>query len=56
MARHELLGGLVQVYKRRSISAAVETGIAARRLMAVDSGARCNGSMRSGFARLCQVL
>ena len=22
----------------------------------VDSGARCNGSMRSGFARLCQVL
>jgi hypothetical protein len=23
---------------------------------AVDSGARCNGSMRSGFARLCQAL
>jgi len=22
----------------------------------VDSGARCNGSMRTGFARLCQVL
>jgi transposase len=22
----------------------------------VDSGARCNGSMRSGFARLCQAL
>ncbi len=22
----------------------------------VDSGARCNGSMRTGFARLCQAL
>jgi len=24
--------------------------------LTVDSGARCNGSMRTGFARLCQVL
>src|ERR1700730_11714818 len=24
--------------------------------LGVDSGARCNGSMRTGFARLCQVL
>ena len=23
---------------------------------AVDSGARCNGSMKTGFARLCQAL
>ena len=23
---------------------------------AVDSGARCNGFMRTGFARLCQAL
>ncbi len=22
----------------------------------LDSGARCNGSMRTGFARLCQAL
>jgi len=31
-------------------------GDTARAATSVDSGARCNGSMKTGFARLCQAL
>jgi hypothetical protein len=33
-----------------------QSGSMSDKMATVDSGARCNGSMRSGFARLCQVL